>query len=434
MKLVHLCLMCWRTIRQASLVAIRFMQVSLPGRIMKLPNTVWSNVASNYFWSSCSYALLTIFLFNWLYGGYLMFFFLLLTIAGVVYEVQDMLLYHPDHPERSRLLVRTPAACALPYENIQLVTEDGVRLNAFFIKHQGSLLATAPTVLFFHGNAGNIGDRLPHAQRLYSECHCNVLLLEYRGYGRSDGRVSEHGLTMDAHAGLDLLLARTDIDTNKIVVLGVSLGGAVATKLASSAACQRKIMALIIVNSFTSIADMGACMFHSCIAKLPGWMLRNRFSSRDAIRDIKAPALFVSGQCDRVVPPAMMHTLYEACQSRKFFFSVPGGGHNNTFLAPNYSDVIRDFLGAVQGMSAPNPLSVVNNPAKFSFVDYQDQPLPPTPSHELSRGSLAADPSVVYDVNAASQPAHRLVLDSGIAETASMLPSSSSNLIQESHA
>lgn len=288
-----------------------------------------------------------------------MFIFLLLAIAGVVYEAQDVLLYHPDHPERARLLVITPAYYSLPYENVWLVTEDGVRLNGFFIKQQGELLSSAPTILFFHGNAGNIGDRLPHVQRLYNKSLCNVFLLEYRGYGRSEGHVSEQGLILDAQAALDMLLSRTDINPNKVVVLGVSLGGAVGTQLASLPSYREKIMATIIVNSFTSIADMGACMFHAWIARAPKWMFRNRFSSLDAIKDVTSPVLFVSGQRDLMVPPRMMRALCDACQARKFFFPVPNLGHNDTFQSPYYGEVVRDFLESVQGLHVPNQFSAI---------------------------------------------------------------------------
>ena len=329
-----------------------------------------------------------------------MLMFVLFAIAGVVYEAQDFLLYHPDHPDQARILVLTPAYYSLPYENLWLVARDGVRLNAFFIKQQGELLATAPTILFFHGNAGNIGDRMPHAQRLYAESHCNVFLLEYRGYGRSEGHVSEQGLVLDAQAALDVLLSRSDIDCSKIVVLGVSLGGAVATKLASLPSCRDKIMATVIVNSFTSIADMGACMFHPSIAKAPRWMLRNRFSSLEAMKSVTSPVLFVSGQCDQIVPPRMMLALHDACRTHKFFFTVPKLGHNNTFLAPYYGEVVRDFLGVVQGCHVPNLSSAMAQ----SNVTVSGRPLPPIPPHGM-------------DSSAQASPHHRVSYPAGQAGT-----------------
>ena len=95
------------------------------------------------------------------------------------------------------------------------------------------IFCQVPTVLYLHGNAGNIGHRLVNVQGLYNSIGCNVALLEYRGYGRSEGTPSEEGICMDAQAALDFLLTRSDINTEKILVFGRSLGGAVAIDLAT---------------------------------------------------------------------------------------------------------------------------------------------------------------------------------------------------------
>ena len=148
------------------------------------------------FWRLCSAAMLTLLLLYWLYGGITTFLnFLLLTAAvlGVLYFYQDALLYFPDQPESSRVFVQTPHKFGLPFENFYLKTRDGIRINVMLIKQPAPRLAVAPTVLFFHGNAGNIGHRLINSHALYKNCGCNVFLVEYRGYGRSDGAPSEHG-------------------------------------------------------------------------------------------------------------------------------------------------------------------------------------------------------------------------------------------------
>ena len=113
------------------------------------------------------------------------------------------------------------------------IFRDGTQLHLFLVKQPGEQSKKVPTVLYFHGNAGNIGHRLLNVQGLYTSIGCNVALVEYRGYGRSEGSPSEEGLYMDAQAALDFLLTRQDIATDKIVVFGRSLGGAVAIDLAT---------------------------------------------------------------------------------------------------------------------------------------------------------------------------------------------------------
>jgi len=113
--------------------------------------------------------------------------------SGVLYSAQDMLLYYPEQPSSSRLYVDSPTSYGLPYENVFLRSHDGTQLHAVFIRQPAHLITTAPTFVFFHGNAGNIGHRLPNAVLLYNCCNVNVLLVEYRGYGKSCGRPSEEG-------------------------------------------------------------------------------------------------------------------------------------------------------------------------------------------------------------------------------------------------
>ena len=112
---------------------------------------------------------------------------------GVLYNAQDMLLYYPEQPSSSRLYVDSPSSFGLHYENVFVRSHDGTLLHAQFVRQPSHLVATVPTFVFFHGNAGNIGHRLPNVQLLYNCCNVNVLLVEYRGYGKSCGQPSEQG-------------------------------------------------------------------------------------------------------------------------------------------------------------------------------------------------------------------------------------------------
>lgn len=112
----------------------------------------------------------------------------------------------------------------LPYENVQVRASDGTLLNMFFIYQPPERIYQSPTIVFFHGNAGNMGHRLPNTVELYHNLHCNILLVEYRGYGLSEGAPTEDGLYMDARASIDYLYSRNDINYAEIIVFGRSLG------------------------------------------------------------------------------------------------------------------------------------------------------------------------------------------------------------------
>jgi len=113
-----------------------------------------------------------------------------------VYKAGDRLLYHPDQPPQSRIFIPTPALFNLPFENLFIKSRDGTQLHMFLIKQVSSdnSHSRVPTILFLHGNAGNIGHRLVNVRGLYQNIGCNIALVEYRGYGRSDGSPSEEGI------------------------------------------------------------------------------------------------------------------------------------------------------------------------------------------------------------------------------------------------
>ena len=136
----------------------------------------------------------------------------------------------------------------LAYEQLTLDTEDGVRIDGWFVPASSG----GPTVLFFHGNAGNISHRLESIQ-IFHELGLNVLIFDYRGYGRSTGKPSEQGLYRDADAAWFYLTNIRGIDAKEIVLFGRSMGGAVATRLAA----KTQPAAVIVESTFTSVPDMG---------------------------------------------------------------------------------------------------------------------------------------------------------------------------------
>jgi len=253
------------------------------------------------FWAFSGAALLALFLFYWLYGGLIAFALVCFGLSGVLYKAGDKLLYHPEQPSHSRVFVPTPAIFNLPFDNLFITARDGTQLHLFLIKQPGDASKKVPTVLYFHGNAGNIGHRLLNVKGLYSSIGCNIALLEYRGYGRSEGSPSEEGIYMDAQAALDFLTAREDLATDKIILFGRSLGGAVAIDLATRSVNKEAIAAVMLENTFTSIPDVAKILFPFRIIRfLPVWFYKNQFKSHRKACRLTQPTLFLSGLSDQV--------------------------------------------------------------------------------------------------------------------------------------
>lgn len=297
-------------------------------------------------WAFSGVYLLTCFLLYWFYGGALAFLLLCFATTGILYRKEDQFLYHPELPANSRIYVSTPSIFGLPYQSVYTRSGDGTMLHMFFVSQPEDRMRKVPTLLFLHGNAGNMGHRLQNVVGLYHNIQCNILMLEYRGYGLSQGTPSEKGLYMDARAGIDYLSSRTDINTNEIIVFGRSLGGAVAIDLATKEENSRRIWCLILENTFTSIPDMAALFLGSRFLQyLPLFIYKNKYLSILKVRSVIVPTLFISGLADTLVPPRMMQDLYKNCRSgRKRLLPVTDGSHNETWCQPGYYQHICAFL------------------------------------------------------------------------------------------
>ena len=151
---------------------------------------------------------------------------------------------------------RPPRFGISDFDELRIPTPDGETLSAFLIRPSNKSLARNITVLMFHGNAGNIGHRVPIARVLEENLGCNVLMLEYRGYGLSSGTPNEEGLMIDAQTGLDYIRKREDTKGSKIVVYGQSLGGAVSIQLVARNQQDGDVVGLILENTFTSIRKL----------------------------------------------------------------------------------------------------------------------------------------------------------------------------------
>ena len=167
------------------------------------------------------------------------------------------------YPRNLPLGARTEAGVPRPshygitdYDELRIPTPDGETLSAFFIRPSNSRVAQNITIIMFHGNAGNIGHRVPIARVLEHHLSCNVLMLEYRGYGLSTGTPDEKGIMIDAQTGLDYVRQRKESQGTKILIYGQSLGGAVSIELVARNQQDGDIAGLILENTFTSIKKL----------------------------------------------------------------------------------------------------------------------------------------------------------------------------------
>ncbi|MCL2295048.1 MAG: alpha/beta hydrolase [Spirochaetes bacterium] len=243
----------------------------------------------------------------WLYLG-----LFLLLMGGIRFAV-PLFVFMP-----SARIERTPAAINLAYEDIFLRTSDNVQLHAWYIPAPDA----RATLLFFHGNAGNISHRFSSIQ-IFHDLGLSVFILSYRGYGQSKGRPSINGTKLDALAAWQWLTVEREIPAEKIVVFGRSLGGAVAMELMRSATPG----ALILESTFSSLADMSP--FPAPIAPL---LLGGDFwNSVRTARTLTIPVLCIHSRRDEVVPFRQGRRIYEAITSEKTFLEIQGD-HNSGFM------------------------------------------------------------------------------------------------------
>jgi len=238
---------------------------------------------------------------------------LLLIVAGFRYFENSFIYFPPRFPEGFPPAHTSP----LPVEDVWLTTQDNVRLNAWYLPSPGSEKA----LLWFHGNAENIGHGLGQAV-FYSRLGVNVLAVDYRGYGRSEGSPGEAGVYRDADAAYDYLIQMRHIHPENIFIYGHSLGGAVAIDLAS----RRECGGLIVQSSFTSIRDMARRTFRIPLFE---YIPKSRFNSLAKLQRVRASILIVHGTRDETVPFTMGQRLFAAAPEPKFFFPIEGAGHND---------------------------------------------------------------------------------------------------------
>jgi fermentation-respiration switch protein FrsA (DUF1100 family) len=259
--------------------------------------------------------------------------YILLLLLVRIFEAR--LIFFPNYPDR---LAGDWHPRNLAVQDIWLNASDGTKLHGWWIPNEKAKF----TFLAFHGNAGNIADRAPIYEFL-RDAPGNVLAVEYRGYGNSEGKPSEAGIYRDADAGYQYLINVKRIDPKSIISFGQSLGTAVAVHLAA----QHQVGAVVLEAPFPSATRLAKVIFRF----LPGssLLVRGQFDTQTRLQEISVPILIVHCRQDPVLPFEFGQEVYATANEPKTFFEINGSCHEEaSIIAPEkYRAALQNFLNSV---------------------------------------------------------------------------------------
>jgi len=236
--------------------------------------------------------------------------------------LEERIIFHP-----SRRIEMTPDILRLPWDDARVTTSDGETIAGWFVPAERHFA----TILFLHGNAGNVSHRITSLAGLRSSGF-SCLIIDYRGYGESTGAPSEAGIVTDARAAWDHLTKTRAIDPTRIVLYGESIGSFPVLSLA------REIRrsggagpgAIVLEGAFTTALEMGRRIFPFVPLR---WVIRSRFDNLGAVKEVDAPTLFIHAGRDEIVPIEMGRRLHESSAARmKEFHEIPGARHNTVWI------------------------------------------------------------------------------------------------------
>lgn len=263
-----------------------------------------------------------------------------IIITMVIFE-ESMIFFPDQDPSGFWDAEAVSSGTGTAVEECYFPTSDGERLHAWWCRPETPDAAGSATaemvLLWFHGNAGNLSQRAGLMLEL-AGIPAQVFIVDYRGYGRSTGRPSEKGLYRDGRAAWRYLREDGGVDSDRIVILGKSLGGAVAVDLAAEV----EPAGLIAESSFTSIPEMAAHHYPF----IPRRLVRTKMDSRSKIGGVKCPILVVHSPADEVVPFVHGERLFQSASGDKRFLEIQGAGHNELAIIGGsaYFDALREFL------------------------------------------------------------------------------------------
>ncbi len=257
--------------------------------------------------------------------------FLLLVYAAFLLSSENKIIFHPSrYPDG----FWNPASQGVLAQDIYFTTEDGIKLHGWFIPAENAVA----TLLWFHGNAGNISHRLDNIQRLV-RLNLNVFIFDYRGYGRSEGVPSEAGIYKDSQAAYDAVLRLDGVSVDTLFLFGRSLGGICAVQTAMNWPAK----GLLLESVFTNSSDMARKIF----PLIPlGWAMKSKLDAVSKVPHLRLPKLFLHGTDDEIVPYDMGRKLFDAAAEPKTFYSIAGAGHNDTYVlgGDEYFNALNQFI------------------------------------------------------------------------------------------
>ena len=257
--------------------------------------------------------------------------FFILTYAAFLLLFENKIIFHPlPYPDG----FWNPTSLGVPAQDIYFESEDGVKLHAWFIPAPNAVA----TLLWFHGNAGNLSHRLDNIQRL-KRLNLNIFIFDYRGYGRSEGVPNEKGIYKDSRAAYKQVLAMDGVSVDSLFFFGRSLGGICAVETAMN----HPARGLILESVFTNSADMSRTVF----PLIPlGWAVRSKLDAVGTVPHLKLAKLFLHGTRDEIVPYDLGRKLFEKAENPKTFYAIEGAGHNDTYILDGveYYDALNRFI------------------------------------------------------------------------------------------
>ncbi|MBK8916093.1 MAG: alpha/beta hydrolase [Phycisphaerales bacterium] len=283
-------------------------------------------------------------IFRWIVRGSA-----LLLIAGAFMFGLDGCFYYP-----SRVIEETPAAFNLDFEEVRFPSRDGTLLSGWFLPAVGK---PRGTIVHFHGNAENISTHIGFVAWAPAAGY-HLLVFDYRGYGKSEGRTTRQGTIEDGHAAIDYILTRSETDPRRLIVIGQSLGAAVAAVVVAD---RPEVRGLILESPFSRYRDIATHHLRQVFQfELPSRALAASLVSAghepiDAIRRIAPRPLLVivSGE-DAICPPHLGQALFDAASEPKELWSLPNGGHTEAFVY-HTDEAIRRFEALVDRAAAAHP-------------------------------------------------------------------------------
>jgi fermentation-respiration switch protein FrsA (DUF1100 family) len=263
----------------------------------------------------------------------------------VMLLLENWLLFHPIRATTEWLAPPNSRV-----QDVELHTSDGTLIHAWWCPKE-HWEPTQGALLYCHGNAGNLSHRSYNIARWQEHMDISVLIFDYPGYGRSEGKPSEAGCYAAADAAYDWLTTTMNVAPGQVLIYGGSLGAGMAVDLA----CRRPYRALVLVSAFTSIPDMAQKLYPWLPAR---WLVRNQFDNLAKVGKCDGRIFVAHGTADSLTPFTQGKQLFAAARDPKEFFPLQGCDHNDA-LGPEFFTALRQFLAKVED-GKPEPSAVAN--------------------------------------------------------------------------